>query len=657
VRTVRVTDETGATKERSVAKSSYRKRLAVFYFAATPADTAVAWLRAGAPSALATDLGQDLFLDVRQTAHFRKALRDAGAGTGYNVPPALKRKIADDADLPYFIAGSVASRGDSVQITVNVHRSGNGERVGTHTATGSDFLALIDELSVEVKKDLGVPEVRPDSVKDLAVEELLSSSPEAVRAMIAGQTAAWDDKYADAERGFARATELDPTFALAHFALYQTRALQGNAQAALPSLQAAMQYSYRLPERLAMLAKVEHFVSSRDMDKAYSVASMMTEVYPDDLDGYRIRAQLEGFRDDKPAMITTLRRILELDPQQQELQLSIGQLQEGTGQNAEAVKTYEAYGAKFPQRVAAQLLLAKTQQRLGQLTEARATLDRALLHEPTNSEVLTELALLLRNQGELDASWQQLQAARAAAHTAEDRARVLQGIQAYHSFRGEMRQSLAAAQERLAVVAEHQPPVYVVSQQMTMLREYVRAGQPAQAQASLEQVKLQMKGALGEFWRLGQLVMAIETRDTVQLNEGLRGVRSIIDGFGFKIQEPTYARGQAVLFEQRGDWEGALRAYTRVKELDPTTPTIGRDISRVYRMLKRPDDAWRAIEEVLRFMPMSPETNLEAARVLLMRGDSATARTHLDRAAEVLKGADSEYAPAVEVRRLREGNG
>ena len=80
--------------ERVIPKAAFRKRLAVFYFDADPADSVARWLGYGMAAALTTDLFQDMFIDQRVPLQFRDRLREAGFRDLTGVPLTLKREIA-----------------------------------------------------------------------------------------------------------------------------------------------------------------------------------------------------------------------------------------------------------------------------------------------------------------------------------------------------------------------------------------------------------------------------------------------------------------------------------------------------------------------------------------------------------------------------------
>jgi tetratricopeptide (TPR) repeat protein len=649
---VTVTDEAGNTVERKIARAAFRKRLALFNFDAEAGDTAAAWLREGAMNALATDLSQDIFLDMRLPAHFTEQLREAGFTDGHGVPLVLKRRIAEEMHLPYFATGSVASGAEGTTVRVEVYETATGERIGERSATRTDLFQAIDELSLLVKQDLGLPSARPDGLTDLPVAELLSSVPGAYRAVVEGQSAALSGDWAAAQAGFERAVELDPAFALAHYATFQARLLQGNTQGAMPALDAAMQHLYRMPERIQFLVKSDHYFMRRDMEKAFAVVTMMVELYPDDLQGHALSAQYQVLRSEREGAIASYRRILELDPQQHELLLQIGDLEEELGEFADALATYGAYAEQFPNDVAAQLRLARVQVRTGQLDRAKASFDRALLIEPTNIEAITELAALQRSRGEFEEAWRLLEDARTSARTPAERARAAAAIQGYHEFRGQMNAAVAAMQERIAAAQSTEPPLTLLQLRMSLLGTYVRAGQSAHASRILAEVRGQFAPPLDDFWRLGQLAIALAARDSATIIEAAAGVRKIMETFDFRFLEGTLARADAMVEELRGDWRAALAAHERERNIDPGSIGVARPIARSYRQLGQLDEALRALDEHLRSVPASPESNLEAARIKLAQGDAAGARDHLDRVAAALVDADPGFDLLVELKRL-----
>jgi tetratricopeptide (TPR) repeat protein len=505
---------------------------------------------------------------------------------------------------------------------------------------------------VLIRQDLGLPAARPPGTRDLPVAELLTTDPAAFRALVEGQMASAREDWDGAERAFVRATELDPGFALAHYSVYLGRIFRGNAQDAIPALNAAMQNIYRLSERVQFLVKIENFFIKQEMEKAYAVARMMVELYPDDAAGHQLSAQLEQYRGDRPAAIASLRRILELDPQRHEMLLQIGALQEETGAFADALATYQSYAQSFPEDADVLRRIAGVTQVLGRFDDARAALERALIVDPSSVQAMASLASLERGTGNVDAAWQHLQAALAEAQTPEEQRTAHSALAGYYQSRGQLRPAVEATERALAALAEFQPPVIVLRERMAALGMYARAGMLAQARATLEDAKTQYTAPLHDFWHLGQLVLALELRDSAEISEAAVGVRRILEGFNMGTLHYVLAEADAVQHEIRGDWNAALQTHQRRLELEPKTIATNRDIARALRNLGRPADALRTVELHLRTSPYNVESGIEAARNTLVLGDTTATRHHLDRVSLVLNGADASYRPLIELRTL-----
>jgi tetratricopeptide (TPR) repeat protein len=649
--TVTVTDENGEQVERAVPKSAFRKRLALFWFDA-PADTSLTWTREGATVALSMDLLQDIFLDVRWPHQFKEKLRDGGVPDGYNVPLSLKQKIAQEMHLAYFVAGSVAKNGNDYVVTTKLYETATSALVKERQVVNADLNAAVDELSVLLRQDMEVPMVRGTTMKDLPVAELMTTNPAAMRAVSQGYAALLKDDWVTADQAMTRAATLDPTFSLAHYIAYQAKIVRGDAQSAITHLARAMQYEHRTPERLHMLVRVETFMMQQQPDQALSVATMMVEYYPDDVLGHQVSAQLYSIRREFDKAIGSLRKVIELDPQQEEFALQIGALQEAKGAFAEALKTYQDYSAKNALDAETLIKIGQVQVILGRLDEAQATFERAMRTAPNKVAPKIQLAMVERSAGNADSAYRRIEHALASATTPDDSLRALSALQTMYEGSGRLREALRVAEQQTKVGSRVMPPLQLIAGQLGTTAVMVRAGQRAQAEATLARFKSMLTAPLDEHWQQGALIIAMETRDTVRINGALPVVRRIMKNFGVQLLESLIVKSEATVLEVRGDWNGALRAYQNLLVLEPGALNLNRDIARCLRNLNRLDEAQQAIDKHLAMSPYGAESNIEAARIKLAQQDAAGARMHLDRAALILAQADAGYAPAAEVKKL-----
>ena len=90
--TVMIQGEDGSEIERVIPKSAFRKRVGLFLF--DSAGDVEDWALRSFEAAVATDLGQDMFVDVRHTPFYEERLEQAGFKGGHGVPFSLQREIA-----------------------------------------------------------------------------------------------------------------------------------------------------------------------------------------------------------------------------------------------------------------------------------------------------------------------------------------------------------------------------------------------------------------------------------------------------------------------------------------------------------------------------------------------------------------------------------
>lgn len=652
-----VEDETGQTIERVVPRASYRKRIALFAFDPATDDTASQWLAFAVPQAVATDLAQNMFLDVRPSAYFRERLRQQGFEGERNVPLSLKQTIAEEQHLPYFVSGRVGQADGQFTADVTLYETARGTVVGERTFTAANVLALGDMIAAAITSDLALPQTAETS--DLPVAELLTTSPDAFREYVAAVMAVeLRDDWMSAGEHFERAVAADSTFALAWLNLHNVYLLTNRSEASMPPLQKAMDRLYRLPERLHYDIKAEYYFMRRELDKAMAVMRMKVELFPEDIGGYITLSQFQRLVNDRAGVIESYKRILELDPAQHEMLGQIGDLYQELGDFENALRYHTQYAERFPSRPEAILAIADLQALQGDHDAARRSYEKALLTSTANVTAMVGLARLDRDVGRFDDALEQYEQALAAARSAEDRARALGGLAAYYQFRGQLARSLDLRDQELNETAKVSPPVLVAIQQLQRLGTRVHAGQAAAARRILDRVTEQLQPPFDAFSALGQLQLELALENPDAAESVIADFERAIEGSGYQFlrTELFYARGR--IAELRGNCEQAITHYEESRAAQPTDASIHHHIGRCLRKLGRLDESIEHHQQTLRVTPYHAGANYELGLTYLEAGDRTKALEHLRRAAETWANADPAYRTASNARaKLRELEG
>ena len=650
--TVVVTDEEGVETERVIPKTEFRKRITLYFFDAEPTDTAATWLEWGLPVAVLGDLYQDQFIDVRYPILFRDRLQEAGFEEMVNVPLSLAREIAEEQHRDHFVVGSVATVDGEIQATVSLYDAHRGGLLEEHSYSGTDALVMADEISVQLRKDLRVPDLGDEGAQDLPVAEMLTRSPAAYRLFIEASKAALVDR--DFPRSislFEEAVAEDPTFAIAQSTLADFYVLTNQTEEAAGSLQAAMDHLYRLPERARFEVKSDYYFFVReDVDKAWAVLDMWADLYPDDIEAHGARMELQIVSEDKEGALASLETILELDPGQRDVLLQIGELQEDMGDFAAARATFQEYADEFPQNHQVLTELARLAQRDGDLEGARGYYERALLLEPSDVGLTVGMAYVERTMGNFDEALAQLEDAQDMAGTPEELAQVLSAYEAYYGRRGQIGAQIERMEQRLAEAASYEPAMGLMMQRLSAAVTYAEAGRPEEAFALLEDVRSQLPPPFAGAAAGGELDVYVVLEDADAIEATLPAVENFITSFRLEMFRPRLFRAQGRVHELRGEYREAIEQYREEQRLNPADTSVPTQLGRCYRELEEYEEALSLFQEVLKVSPFAPRTNLELALTYEAMGRMEDARTHINRALDVWADADPTYKWAQRAR-------
>jgi tetratricopeptide (TPR) repeat protein len=650
---VTVSDEEGNEVERVIPKASFRRRLALFNFDLESADSSGVWLQYALPLGVATDLAQEQFIDLQVPALFRDRLQEAGYDDLTGVPLSLQREISEDLHRGHFLTGTVSTALDSIRATVTLYETDRARVVSQHEYAGTDPLEIADRIAGQLKEDLEVPSASSlEGTADLPVSEVLTSSPAAFRSFASGwRSIQVQSDFEAAARFLTETVELDPTFALANFLLFQVEVFANRGAQGIARLQAAMEHLYRLPERMQFPVKADYYLVVRqDTERAFAVLDMWAELFPDDIAAHQARAQVSIARDRKDEAIASLSRIAELDPGQSQILRQIGDLYESQGMFDEALGYYFRYLELFPEDPETLLEIGDIHRQRGDHDEARANFERATLLDPTDQEPMLRLADLDLSLGSFSEALAQYEDVLAAARTAQERGEALDALADYYEVRGQISDALGYTDRALAENQTHQPPFLTVVQRMVALALYVKAGRSDEALRDLESLSSELSTPFDQLAALGALRIHLQMHEPARAEEALVGMEELIQTLGAENLRQVVVEAQGRIHEDRGEWSQAIEQYSQQLALDPTNLDAKVAIGRCQRQLGELDAAASSIGEALVVTPGDPEANYELALVFEAQGSTAEAREYLQKALLAWESADASFQPAARAR-------
>jgi tetratricopeptide (TPR) repeat protein len=651
---IKVADETGNVVERKVAKQEFRKRVVLFDFDPVNLADDDLWLAGFVPDAVNVDmLGNDFFDPVGPNQFVEKARR-AGYPTLRNLPLALKREIANQLHADWILSGTIGREGNNYAATVSLYAAGEGRRVAQDSYVADNLYDLVDRISMDLRSHLEIPE-RKD-VPDLPVGEYFTSNPMALE--LYGRSRdpiVLDSAWETAIPLLQQAVAADPTFTLAQYRLASGLLLTNRSAEAVAPIQAALTNIYRLPERAQFTVKADYYGMTQNLDKAWAVVEMWAELYPEDLMALQTLYTVQSVKNQRVEAIATLEKIYSIDSGMANVLKQIAALQSNLGNFTEARDALRRYVERFPDDYTGLSSLAGIELDMGELDQARRTLSKALLLEPANTELLIRSAQLEHRAGNFAAAEAGLKAALASAPSPRARANVYAALHFYYRVQGRTTEAFDALARRFEESDSFLAPLQLVALKLNTLDAYFENGREAEVRALLDEYAGQLQAPANAVVLIAELNLALAKRDVPEAETKLVAVESMITANQLEALRSSAVSAAARLAALKEDWERAYALRQEYQRANPTDPLVYAGLSEALRHLGRLDEAEQAARLTLARIPASAPGQVELARVLQAKGDTAGARAALERALAVWSRAEPEYEPAVEARQLLAG--
>ncbi len=644
----------GETITRLIPKGAFRKNVALFFLENVSGDTAHTWQEMAFTLLMRYDLMQDPYFDIVPAFNFLDEIRQAGFDELSGLPLTLERKIAENENLRYFHTGAFDIVGDTIIVRPRLYETSSGELIAQHELRMTDLYAIVDSMSVLLRNDLEVPRDPDLQIRDLPVAEMTTTSLPALRALVDGEYEVMlENDWEGALEHLQRAIELDSTFVLAYSEMQLVMAFANRPQEQAEVLRKAMQYIYKLPERMQFQIRYRFlYTVQQDGDGALAVLQNWSKLYPEDIDARIGLGALYQYRNEPEQAIEQFKMVLRIDPGRTDFIRNVGRLYRNEGMIDSAVTYFSRYREAEPNRPDAYLTLGDLYRTTGRFDEAGAEYSRALSMVPENVEAMLKMAQLYVVTGRFDEAVDQFDDAEQLSRTPDQFEDVYRARAAYASLRGRMDEFFELTERQLEESAKTSPPLLTLFERMETLDRLVDVQQADSALAVLDQLTSQLPPPTDKFAASGRVHVFAAIRDTAALKNAIPEVREVIDLYGIRLMEASILRAEGIIAEERGNYDKAIGRYQHLLEFDPLSLQTMRDLARAYRSAGAYTEAENYLTDALKMHPNAPRTHLEAARLAVARNRYVDAQRHLNLALDIWRDADPDYLPAIEAREL-----
>ena len=652
-----VEDEAGNPVERVIPRNEFRRSVASFFFENETGDTTLNWLRYGLPLAMELDLYQDMFITVvspwssfsSDRGRLVRELQEAGFEDGVGAPLALKRKLAVDRHVDFLLTGSLIRADSGLVVESELYDAPRGKLVARHTFEGRDPFELADQMSDQLKRDLGLPTLQIEEAQDLPASEILTQSVSALRQYALGLKAFLASDIDAAQRWLAGAVEEDPSFAWAQASLATSYYLLNQPEEGTAAMQAAQQHLYKLPERAQLQIRTwDYLAFQQKPEQALKTAKYLVELYPQDTEGRGLLADLLGARGQWEEQIAQLEAILSVDPTQYDRLQQIGGIYGEHAQYEVALGYFERYAELFPSDYESFIAIGDLRRRTGEHELARLAYERAQLIEPGEVSVMLSLGRLDLDLGEFETARGWADEALAASRGPEDRYQVYGFEEALYYRQGLFRRLEETYFRRLAQAAEYMIPgdVAFSGAQSLALQSAHEVGREAFAFGQLDSLGAGLPSPYDDLYGMLYVIPMAESGDVerarLELERGNEGVAAL----GYEALKSYAVYGSGLINEKEGDCHSAVESYRQAVSLSPAELWFAAAVGRCQRKLGELEAAEMTIQDVLNVVPADAEVRYELALVYEDMGRATDAIEQLQAASDIWKNADPDYQPA-----------
>jgi len=365
--TVLSKDEFGNRIEKQIVKNEFRKKINFYPFTNETGDSTLEWLRNGITDLLAYDLAQDEYTWC-------------AVSFSYKTLGAML-KNAESRNTPKFITGSFKKKDSLYIVTSQLYDSKIGKLIQERTFSGQNLFDLSDEISVQIKKDLGMSAYHIQNVKDLPVKSILTDNLEAYRQHLH----IWVVPPKKSVPYFLKADKLDPSFAINNYWFaYGLHLYQFDQNAAKVAIDKAMKYRAKVSDQYNMRIRTLYYQIYDQPEKAIALREMQAELNPEDSDAYsHLMTEYHriGYYEKS---LEACKDLCKLFPELTYLEPLQAWLLKLLNRPDEALEIMESFVKRFPKNSSGFERLGDVHLAMGNLDEAENYFNKVSLMEPEN---------------------------------------------------------------------------------------------------------------------------------------------------------------------------------------------------------------------------------------------------------------------------------
>jgi serine/threonine protein kinase/Flp pilus assembly protein TadD len=323
---------------------SEKNSLAVMYFENIPDPEDKNHTGEMITNLLITSLFQTSGLDVISRERLYEIQKDLGQVDQKSITPSMATMVAKRAGVSMMLLGSILQESPGLSVTFRIIEVESGKILSTQRFSGfgsNRIFALVDTMAAIVKSDLDIRSASPAESRSVA--EVTTKSPEAYRSYVEGVEFITKMLNADARSPLKRAVELDPEFAMAHYALAVIANRMNDAKEARLEIALAERFSSKVTERERLQILAFKYRLEGKPRKSAEMLERLVERSQHEQQAYVDLIIAQNMLGEREKALQTCRRGLERDPSSKLLWNTLAYGSAGFGNRSEALPAIDEY--------------------------------------------------------------------------------------------------------------------------------------------------------------------------------------------------------------------------------------------------------------------------------------------------------------------------
>lgn len=653
--TVETTNESGEITKRTIPSASAVKRIGVFELINDLEDEETNWWGTAFSLLLHDDLRQRPEVIVKGVQTLNRYYSKLEVPLFSRINLATQRKIAERANTDYFVRIKYKSSEDNYELYGSLYRTRDGKELKSlKTSSDSPFRA-VDNIKEQILDFLPASGVEDETATKLPVSALITDSSKALEYYTKG-VIAFSQNPGDlppAVAYFRKSVNADPSCAPCLYGLADKLYGQGKTDTALIMITKATKLAEVLPEREQFGYKRVLLNISGQYESNIRLSESALQLYPYEFWPYAslVNHYEKTYGVDSAIVLmtraaevsdreTALNRLYGLYMKAKKFGKAEGVIKEIDEKYADAAETRRRYAGFY--------------QRSGEIDKARSVLKEMMATDPTNIDLLIQLANLEIEAGYYGDAKEILEDGLEKTSSRSDSITIWNYSIRILAESGQIRKALAEMERYEKYIALDAPVNVVLLGNYSAKVDFAgRLDKPEELIARYDREMEPYNSPYFELYRCSALL-----REVI-LGRAAPSVAAEISSCEEDI------KGQGVAAEEMIRLAKLILAgnYSVAADLVDDRIEKGAEVlitaqqARIQRLSGRTDRALSLLEEKLKVQPNDPRLLLEKVRIMLLQGDIQKAKAPLQSVLKTWVNADSDHTEYQEAKQLAQNTG